>query len=246
MRPRLIPQLALPLLRTMPWPTMLCLVVMAPVVAEVLVDTRILVVEPHVGAARWAMVLLIAAMAASLEDPARRMLSCAVVGQPAQRALRLAAAALLPLASWAVVLARPTASMPVGRLSLELAAQAVLGVALVVATARRGSSASPATVAVVPAVVLHLTAPMVELWFPLFTQATEPSSAPRAVRDWWVLIGIGLVVLLVAGRDPARRGPWSAIHHRRPPTPTPSARRPPSLAQPLHDDQVPHDDKALT
>ncbi|MGW7265744.1 ABC transporter [Streptomyces sp. NPDC054842] len=153
-----------------------------------------------------------------LDDPARHTTAAVPAGRPLRTGLRVALVAPFAALWWAAALALvPEAGRPpVGALTLEAAAAAVLALAVAAAGVRFSDRAEPGTGAAVTFLIAAVAAPLLipDGWTPFV--GVDDDRWAAAHHQWALLLAAGAAACAAWTREPPRRRPASG---RRAPVP---------------------------
>ncbi|MFJ3228903.1 ABC transporter [Streptomyces sp. NPDC086783] len=167
---------------------------------------------------RAAALALALGLAFLLDDPARHTTAAVPAGRPLRTGLRVALVAPFAALWWAAALALVPAEgrPPVGAVTLEAAATAVLALAVAAAGVRFSGQAEPGTGAAVTFLVAAVAAPLLvpDRWTPFVTVDDERWGA--AHHQWALLLAAGALACAAWTREPPRRRP---VSRRRAPAP---------------------------
>ncbi|MFD7813285.1 ABC transporter [Streptomyces sp. NPDC059785] len=210
MSPALIRQLARPVSRTVPWAAIVAGGTLGLLLAWI---PRGLVGEADARLCltflRAAMLTFALGLAFLFDDPARHTTAAVPARRPVRAGLRVALAAPVAAVWWAAAVALIPAGgrPPVGAVTLEAAAVAVLALAVAAAGVRFSDEARPGARASVTLLVVAVAAQLLvpDRWSPFVTVDDDRWSA--AHHQWAALLAASVLAWAAAVREPHR-------HHR--------------------------------
>ena len=162
---------------------------------------------------RCAAILLAAGVVGVTDDAAAVSVAASPTPLWWRRLLRYAVAAAFALPTWVAVVGRgverrPGLAWP--RLTLELAALVVLGLAAAAVAARRSDAADPGLAGAVSVLGFAMLVVYLPPRLALFTSPDAAGWQPSTLR-WTVTLLAASAVLLAATRDPAARTRWRVL-----------------------------------